>query len=77
MKYLILFLIKIYQKTLSPDHGIFKNYLTIYKCRFYPSCSEYCYQAVEKYGFIKGLFIGLKRIKRCHPFCEGGYDPLK
>ncbi|MEK7452798.1 MAG: membrane protein insertion efficiency factor YidD [Patescibacteria group bacterium] len=77
MKYLALFLIRAYQKTLSPDHGILKNYLTFYKCRFYPTCSGYCYYAIKKYGFLKGLIFGLNRIKRCHPWNEGGYDPLK
>jgi len=77
MKYLILFLIRVYQKTLSPDHGLFKNFITIYKCRFYPTCSEYCYQAIDKHGFLKGFFLGVKRIKRCSPKHDGGYDPLK
>jgi putative membrane protein insertion efficiency factor len=77
MRTIALFLIKIYQKTLSPDHGVFKNYLTHYKCRFYPTCSEYCHDSIKKYGFFKGSFFGLKRIGRCHPWNEGGYDPLK
>ncbi|MBI4991179.1 membrane protein insertion efficiency factor YidD [Candidatus Gottesmanbacteria bacterium] len=46
-------------------------------CRFQPSCSEYTYQAVEKYGTIKGLSLGLLRIVKCHPFSKGGYDPIK
>jgi hypothetical protein len=45
-------------------------------CRFYPTCSQYMLQAVEKFGFFKGLWLGLKRLSRCHPLCEGGYDPL-
>ncbi|NLF83830.1 MAG: membrane protein insertion efficiency factor YidD [Candidatus Gastranaerophilales bacterium] len=45
-------------------------------CRFYPSCSEYTKQAIEKYGFIKGCFLGAKRIFRCHPLNPGGYDPV-
>ena len=45
-------------------------------CRFEPTCSQYTYQAVEKYGVIKGLVLGLKRIIRCHPFSKGGFDPL-
>jgi len=77
MKKTALFFIKIYQKTLSPDHGIFKNYLIISKCRFYPSCSEYTYSAIEKYGFLKGFLKGINRIKKCHPWNKGGYDPLK
>ncbi|MBN2653651.1 MAG: membrane protein insertion efficiency factor YidD [Nitrospirae bacterium] len=46
-------------------------------CRFYPSCSEYALEAIEKYGAMKGIFLSLKRILRCNPFHPGGYDPLK
>lgn len=74
---LLLFLIKIYQKTISPDSGWFKVYFPHGFCRFYPHCSEYCYQAIDKYGAFKGLFKGLARILRCHPFNDGGFDPLK
>ncbi len=45
-------------------------------CRFYPTCSEYTKQAIQKYGFFKGSILGLKRICKCHPFNKGGYDPL-
>ncbi|GIW64331.1 MAG: putative membrane protein insertion efficiency factor [Patescibacteria group bacterium] len=78
LKNLILKSIRFYQKT-SFFHGIiFKSlFLTDKVCRFTPTCSKYTYQAVEKYGSIKGLFLGLKRIIRCHPFSKGGYDPLK
>ena len=46
-------------------------------CKYYPSCSEYTKQAIEKYGVVKGSIIGIKRILRCNPFSKGGYDPLK
>ena len=46
------------------------------RCRFYPTCSEYMRQAVIKYGVIKGGWLGIKRITRCHPLNEGGYDPV-
>ncbi len=67
MKKLILFLISIYQKI---------SRLTPSVCRFYPTCSEYTKQAVLKYGVIKGGWLGIKRIARCHPGNEGGYDPV-
>lgn len=68
MKKTILLLIKIYQKFISPFLG--KN------CRFYPTCSAYTYSAIEKYGTAKGIYLGVKRILKCHPFHPGGYDPL-
>ncbi len=45
-------------------------------CRFVPTCSEYMYQAVEKYGVVRGFWMGVQRILRCHPFHPGGYDPV-
>lgn len=45
-------------------------------CRFYPTCSEYMMEAIREYGFFKGMFLGLKRLLRCHPFRPGGYDPV-
>lgn len=47
------------------------------RCRFYPTCSEYMYEAVEKYGPLKGIRMGLWRLARCNPFCKGGHDPVK
>jgi uncharacterized protein len=46
-------------------------------CRFYPTCSEYMMEAVSKHGAIRGIWMGLKRLGRCHPFHEGGYDPVR
>lgn len=61
-------LIRFYQLVISP--GLPPS------CRFYPSCSEYTLQAIAKYGALKGLWLGVKRIARCHPFHPGGYDPV-
>jgi len=77
MKKTILKIIKIYQKTLSPDSGIFYYYKATKTCKYHPTCSEYGYQAVEKYGVIKGILKGIIRILKCNPFSKGGYDPLK
>lgn len=64
---IILGLIKIYQKF---------SKLTPPTCRFYPTCSAYTYEAIQKYGVIKGGFLGVKRILKCHPYHKGGYDPV-
>jgi putative membrane protein insertion efficiency factor len=67
MKKFIIFPIKLYKIFISPFLG--KN------CRFYPTCSQYAIDAIEKYGILKGLFKSLIRICKCHPFHPGGYDP--
>ncbi len=72
MKKLLIWLITQYQKHISKWLKS-KNI----NCKFYPSCSEYTKQAIEKYGVIKGLGLGIFRIIRCNPFSKGGYDPLK
>ena len=68
MKYVMIYLIKFYRGFISPFLGS--------NCRFQPTCSMYALQAVEKYGAIKGGYLSLKRISKCHPFHPGGYDPL-
>lgn len=61
----------------------YKNHISIFfekngvKCKFYPTCSEYSMQAIEKYGCIKGTGLSIKRFFKCNPFSRGGYDPLK
>jgi len=72
MSKLLIFLIKVYKKTLSP---LFKAIGV--ECKYYPTCSEYTMQAIEKYGAFKGSLLGIKRILKCNPFSKGGYDPLK
>jgi len=73
----VIFFIKLYQKTLSPDHGVFKHRHPHGFCRFYPTCSDYSIQAIDKYGIIKGGVKSAWRILRCNPFNKGGNDPLK
>jgi hypothetical protein len=61
-------LLRGYQLAISPFLG--------QRCRFYPSCSEYAMEAVEKHGVVKGLWLGVKRVSRCHPLHPGGFDPV-
>lgn len=68
--------IRLYQRTLSPDHGIFASY-TAYGCKFFPSCSEYTAQAILKKGVLRGSAMGAARIIRCNPFTKGGIDEVK
>lgn len=65
---MVMALIRGYQRFISPLLGS--------NCRFHPTCSHYTLEAVERYGVAKGLWLGAKRISRCHPFNPGGYDPV-
>jgi len=67
-RHLLLSMIRGYQFFVSPMLG--------QRCRFYPSCSCYAHTAVQRFGVLRGLLLSLRRIGRCHPFCEGGYDPV-
>jgi uncharacterized protein len=69
MRYLLVDLLRFYKAAISP--------LLPPSCRFVPTCSEYAMEAVRKYGALKGSWMGLRRLLRCHPFHEGGYDPVK
>jgi len=66
---MILFFLNIYKRFISP-------LLPTNTCRFYPTCSNYAIESIKKYGTIKGSYLGLKRLFRCHPFHPGGYDPV-
>ena len=68
MSRIVLALIRGYQLTLS--------HLFSGSCRYYPSCSQYTYEAVSRYGWLRGSWMGARRIARCHPFARGGYDPV-
>ncbi|MBR1416650.1 MAG: membrane protein insertion efficiency factor YidD [Bacilli bacterium] len=68
MKKILIFLIKTYQITPLHSHSL---------CRFTPTCSQYMIDAIEKYGVIKGIRLGIKRILKCHPKGKYGYDPVK
>lgn len=77
MKNLVLKLIRVYQRTKFFHLPIFQAlFMSDKVCRFRPTCSEYTYQAIEKYDILKGSWLGLKRVLRCHPLSKGGYDPV-
>lgn len=76
VKQLILFSIRAYQKTLSFDHGIFRTFFPHGYCKFHPTCSEYGYLAINRYGVLRGGFMTTKRILKCNPFSKGGIDPV-
>ena len=64
----LILLVRLYQKAVSPWLG--------QRCRFHPSCSNYCIEALQQHGMVRGLWLGLKRICKCQPFHPGGYDPV-
>ena len=68
LKKLFLGIIRFYQRFISP--------MTPPTCRFYPTCSEYTKEAIEVYGALKGGYMGIKRILKCHPLHKGGFDPV-
>jgi uncharacterized protein len=68
MNKLLITIIKIYQIALSPFFG--------QQCRFAPTCSHYAIESIQVHGVVKGLFLMIKRLSRCHPWCVGGYDPV-
>jgi putative membrane protein insertion efficiency factor len=70
MKYVMIILVRMYQILISP-------LLPANTCRFHPTCSNYSIEAFRKYGFWKGWLLTIKRISKCHPWHEGGYDPVR
>jgi len=67
-KRIVLGVLRFYQRVISPT--------LLPSCRYQPTCSEYMVQAVQKYGVLRGVAMGLRRLSRCHPFHKGGYDPV-
>ena len=67
----IFFIITLWQKT-----RVLRSVLNLSKCRFYPSCSDYCTDAIKRFGIVNGLVITIKRLVRCNPLCEGGLDEI-
>jgi putative membrane protein insertion efficiency factor len=76
LRHSLLLLIRLYQKTFSLDHGLLGKILGERWCRFYPSCSEYSYLAIDRFGIARGVWLSLKRIIRCHPWNQGGIDHI-
>jgi uncharacterized protein len=69
MQTVVIAMLRFYKRWMSP--------LLPSSCRFHPTCSEYMLEAVRKYGTARGVWLGVKRLSRCHPFHEGGFDPVR
>lgn len=76
MRKFLIILIRIYQRTISPDHGLFRSRWPNGYCRFHPSCSQYAVEAIGIHGIIKGVYLSGKRVLRCNPFVDPGVDPV-
>lgn len=68
MARLLIWIVKAYQLVLSPFFG--------QQCRFYPTCSQYAIEAIQKHGALRGVYYTVRRLFRCHPWCDGGHDPV-
>lgn len=77
MKRVLISIINLYQRTLSPDHGWFSYKHPGGYCKYHPDCSEYCKQAIDKKGAVRGIALGAWRVLRCNPWSTGGADPVK
>ncbi len=75
-KAISIILINIYQKTISPDHGMISGLYPQGFCRYHPTCSQYTKEAIQCHGLFKGLALGVWRVLRCNPWSKGGYDPV-
>lgn len=69
-------LVRLYQRTLSPDHGFFRVFFPDGFCKYQPSCSQYMHESLEKHGFVSGVIRGFWRIVRCNPCSKGGFNPV-
>jgi len=76
MRRFLVAIITLYQKTISPDHGLFRARHPYGYCRFHPTCSEYTKQAISQFGVARGTWLGILRIIRCHPWSAGGIDEI-
>lgn len=68
MARILIWIVKAYQLVLSPFFG--------QQCRFYPTCSQYALEAIQKHGALRGAYYTVRRLVRCHPWCAGGHDPI-
>jgi len=76
LTYLFIFIIRIYQKLLSPEQSFWGKKMGFRVCRFYPTCSQYAIDALKKHGALKGSYLAIRRLLRCHPWNPGGHDPV-
>jgi uncharacterized protein len=77
MKLVIINAITFWQRTFAMRENILRSFgLTAHTCKYTPTCSQYTKEAVQKYGILRGIFMGLKRVFRCNPWNVGGYDPV-